>query len=498
MAWGKWCGTAALLLLVATGGAWGQSPRKTKVADDSKEDLKQAQQLANRGDAAYSAGQLNEALADYEQAVKHAPGDAGIVRRAAMMRAQVVQKLVEQAENDALDGFVVKATDLMYEALRIDPGNAIVAERLAQMKQMPKEILPRGDKEDYELRGATALKPQLGKKTVNVRGDSKTAYEQVAEMYGITVTFDPELTSKNIKLRVNDVDFYTAMELLGAESKTFYRVVNSTLILVAEDTIAKRREYTEEVEQTFRLDNTVAPEDLTEMVRVIREITNSTHITTDTKNHSLTVRESADKVALAGQLIKELEQSRRDVMLDIDLLEVDRNTARSLGITPPSNVQAIPLNSREVAQLEQATDIANLLTLVSQVFAGRGITASATDVLPVGGGKTTFLLTMPSASATFSDRVVAGKERAADLDARARWQGRDILRGATISGDFVAAVDESGRNDVGGAVSSTVFARTDFAVGNGPVAVVDAGFQQRCEAGSSSGESSGQFDFDLA
>src|SRR5258705_4092621 len=207
MAWGKWCGTAALLLLVATGGAWGQSPRKTKVADDSKEDIKQAQELANRGDAACSAGKLNEALADYEQAVKHAPGDAGIVRRAAMMRAQVVQKLVEQAENDALDGFVVKATDLMYEALRIDPGNAIVAERLAQMKQMPKEILPRGDKEDYEMRGPATLKPQPGKKAVNVRGDSKKAYEQVAEMFGITVAFDPDLTSKNIRLRLNEVDF---------------------------------------------------------------------------------------------------------------------------------------------------------------------------------------------------------------------------------------------------------------------------------------------------
>src|SRR5205814_7258602 len=123
----------------------------------------------------------------------------------------------------------------------------------------------------------------------------------------------------------------------------------------------------------------------------------------DTKSRSLTVRESADKVALAAQLVKELEQSRRDVMLDIELLEVDRNLARKLGVTPPSNVQVIPLNSTEVAQLEKATDISNLLTLVSQVFTGRGITASATDVLPVGGGKSTFLLTMPSASATFSN-----------------------------------------------------------------------------------------------
>src|SRR5258707_3879347 len=276
-----------MCLLMAT-TASGQSAHKSQVASDSKEDIKQAQQLADRGDKSFAAGRMNEALAEYEQAVKRAPGDAGIVHRAAAVRAQVVQKLVDQAETDALDGFVVTATDLMYEALKIDPGNTIVAERLAQMKQM-KEYLPRGDKEDYAIKGTSALKPQPGKKAVNVRGDSKSAYEQVARMYGITVAFDPDLASKNIRLRVDDVDFYTAMQLLGAESKTFYRAVNPTLMFVAEDTIAKRKEYAEEVEQTFRLDNTVSPEDITKMVRVVREITNSTRITTDAANHSLTV-----------------------------------------------------------------------------------------------------------------------------------------------------------------------------------------------------------------
>jgi Flp pilus assembly secretin CpaC len=339
-----------------------------------------------------------------------------------------------------------------------------------------KEYLPRGDKEDYEMKGAAALKPQPGKKAINVRGDSKSAYEQVAGMFGITVAFDPDLTSKNIRLRVNDVDFYTAMQLLGAESKTFYRVVNSTLMFVAEDTIAKRKEYAEEVEQTFRLDNTVAPEDITEMVRVVREITNSTRITTDTANHSLTVRESADKVALAGQLIRELEQSRRDVMLDIELLEVDRNAARTLGITPPSSVQAFPLNTQEVAQLEQATDIANLLTLVAQVFSANGITASPTDVLPVGGGKSTFLLTMPSASATFSNGLSLVKSGRQILMRAQDGKAATFFVGQRFPVTLSLLSTSLGGTTIGGAVTSTVFARTDFAVGNAPVAVVAQDF----------------------
>ena len=436
-----------------------------------KDDVKAAERAAERGDKAAAAGKLQEALADYTQAVKAAPGDLGIARRAAAVRAQVVQRIVDQAEAAALDGHLETATNLMLEALLIDPNDTIVAERLAQMKQMPKEYLPSGDKEDYELKGPATLRPLPGKKPVNVRGDSKSAYEQVAGMYGIKVAFDPDLTSKNVKLRVSDADFYTAMQLLGVESQTFYRVVNPKLILVAADTIEKRKEYAEVVEQTFRLDDTVAPEDITEIMRVLREITNSTHLTMDGKSRTLTIRESGDKVALAGALIKELEQARRDVMLDIDLLEVDRNYARTLGVTPPSSVQAIPLNSNVIQKLEAATDISNLLTLVAQVFTSQGITASPKDIYPVGGGKSTFLLTMPNASATFSNGlslVRSGREillRAQDGKPATFFLGQRYP--VTLS----LLSTSLGGTIIGGAVTPTVFAQTNFAVGNNPVAV---------------------------
>jgi Flp pilus assembly secretin CpaC len=264
--------------------------------------------------------------------------------------------------------------------------------------------------------------------------------------------------------------------LLGAQSKTFYRVVNPALIFVAADTLEKRRQYAEEVEQTFPVDSAVAPEDLTEMQRVIREIANVTRINMDTKTRSLTLRDTADKVALAGQLIHELEQGRRDVMLDIQLLEVDRNKARTLGVTPPTSTRAIPLNTQDLAQLAQATDLKNLLTILSQIFQAKGITASPTNVFPVGGGKSTFLLTMPSAIATFSDAlslVKSGREvflRAQDGKPATLFVGQRFP--VTLS----LLSTSLGNGTVGGAVTPTTFARTDFAVGVNPVAVATQDF----------------------
>jgi Flp pilus assembly secretin CpaC len=461
--------------VVAGGLLWGQSAKKAHNAGP-RDDLKEAQKLADAGDRAMAAGKMEEGVAEYDAAVKAAPGDVGIARRAASARAHVVQELVDRAEAYALDGHVISATALMYEALKIDPGNAIVAERLAQMKQMRKEYLPAGDKEDYALQGSPKLRAEAGKKNINVRGDSKSAYEQVAAMYGIKVAFDPDLTARNVKLRIDGVDFDMAMQLLGASSQSFYRVVNPTLIFVAADTIAKRKEYSEEIEQTFRLDESAGPEEITEMTRVLREITNSTRITTNTASHSLTLRETADKVALAGQLIKELEQSRRDVMLDIDLLEVDRNAARKLGVTPPSSVQAIPLNASAIAELEKATNITNLLTILGQIFTAQGISASPTEVLPVGGGKSTYLLTMPSVSATFSEAlslVRSGREillRAQDGKPATFFVGQRFP--VTLS----LLSTSLGGTTVSGAVTPTTFARTDFTVGQLPVALVAKDF----------------------
>lgn len=469
-------------LLLASAFAWPQSsadpnqPARQPSPKQVKEDTKHAEQEADRADKAAAEGKLNQALAGYTAATRIAPGDLNIRQRAAALRAQVVQKIVGEAETAALDGDIQKATDRLVEALRIDPGNTILAERLAEMKQMQPTYLPRGDASDYELKGAAMVHPQPGKKSVNVRGDAKSAYEQVAGMFGIKATFDPDLPSRNVKLQADGLDFYTAMQLLGAEARAFYRVVNPTLIFIAADTIEKRKEYAEEVEQTFPVDSTVAPEDLTEMMRVIREITNVTRINMDSKTHSLLVRDSADKVALAGELIKELNQARRDVMLDIELLEVDSTEARNLGITPPSSTQAIPLNSQTVAQLNQATNVTNLLTLISQVFQTQGITASPTDIFPVGGGRSTFLLTMPSATAKFSEAlslVRSGREfwmRAQDGKPATFFAGERF----PITLSLLSA--SLGSTVIGGAVTPTTFARTDFTVGNDPVAVVAEDF----------------------
>src|SRR5712664_4768731 len=91
----------------------------------------------------------------------------------------------------------------------------------------------------------------------------------------------------------------------------------------------------------------------------------------DLRSRTITMRDTPERLALAGELIQQLEGARGEVMLEIELLEVDRNKARDLGITPPASEQLIGLNANDLNKLKSSTNLTNLLTNLQQVFAGK-------------------------------------------------------------------------------------------------------------------------------
>src|SRR5262245_51232843 len=98
---------AGIVLYLSAAGVFAQAPTKQdKPAQQIKEDVKGAAKAADQGDTAAATGKIDEALARYDAAVRLAPGDIGIRRRAAGVRAVIVQKIVDQAEAKALDGRV--------------------------------------------------------------------------------------------------------------------------------------------------------------------------------------------------------------------------------------------------------------------------------------------------------------------------------------------------------------------------------------------------------
>ncbi len=473
------CALATALL------ACGQMPAQVPATSQSTTEPanpKRAQKAAERGSKAEAAGRLEEALAAYQEAALLAPQDVAIVDRAAALRSKLVRVHTEAAEREALAGHMDQATEELAAALQIDPGDTIVAERLAQMKTMVDEPPA---KPATEISGLPRLQPQPGKHNLDLRGDTKTVYKQAAATFGIKAVFDPDLSPRNVRLHLDDVDFFTAVSVLSAQTATFWRPLNPTLVFVALDTPEKRRQYAPEAQQTFPLSGAASPEDVTEMLRVLREMTGATHIELDTRSRTITIRDTPERLAVAGELIRQVEKARGEVMLEIELLEVDRDTARKLGVQTPSKAQLFTIPPNLISQLTQANNLSALQTLLAGIF-GTAANAGATSVsslipplVAVGGGKTTFLLTLPGAALDFSNAlslVHSGRQvllRAQDGKPATFFVGDRfpvtlaLLSGSLGTSGLVA--------NPGGA--SNPFPSTFYAAGVGPVALAAADFR---------------------
>src|SRR5713101_290336 len=466
--------TSLLLSLLLCAQAPAQAPATSQTQGPIvRPDPKRAQKAVERGDKAQAAGNLDEALLAYEEAVRYAPHEGYVLERGAALRSRLVRAYMEAAERDALAGRLTEATDDLVAALRIDPSNKVVGERLAQLKAMDDGLRA---KPPSGISGLPRLHPQAGKRNLNLRGDTKTVYEQFAGLFGVKASFDPDLVVRTVQLRVDDVDFYTGMSLLGSQSGTFWRPVNPSLLFVAPDTPEKRRQYGLEAEQTFVLSAAVGPEDVTEMLRVLRDITGGARIDIDTRSRTITMRDTPERLALAGQLIEQLERARGEVMLEFEFLEVDRNKARALGITPPASEQLIGLNTSDLNKLKSSTNLTNLLTNIQQVFAGKGF-SSVPAVIPIGGGLSTFLLTLPSLTAKLSETlslVQSGRQgllRAQDGKPASFCVGdRYPITLSLLSGSVGNA------STLTGLPASTIFPETNIFVGANPSALMANNF----------------------
>src|SRR6266436_2069933 len=464
--------------------ALAQQPQLSSTAPNAivRPDPKRAEKLVERGQKAEADGRNDEALLAYDEAARLAPQNLAFATRGAALRSRLIRDHVDKAEQLALAGKLPQAKEELTVAMRIDPSNKIVAERYAQMESMRDEEPPQPGN---QISGMPRLKPQPGRHSFDFRGDTRSAYEQVAQAFGVKVLFDPDLVSRQLRMHLDDVDFNTAVSVLGSTTGSFWTPVSATQIFVAPDTLEKRRRFGLQAEQTFLLPSSATPEEMTELLRMLREITGTSRVDLDTSSHTITMRDSPERLALASELIHQVDRARGELMLDIELLEVDRNKAQQLGITPPSSAQAFLISPSDIHTLQSATDLNNALTILGQLFSAQGLSSIPGFTL-VGGGYTTFLLTLPGVAANFSDAlslVQSGRQvllRAQDGKPATFFVGdRFPVTLSLLSGSLGTATSPGKSNSSGsflGVPTSANFPSTSFAVGNNPVALASSDF----------------------
>ncbi|MFZ0309492.1 MAG: cohesin domain-containing protein [Candidatus Sulfotelmatobacter sp.] len=311
--------------------------------------------IADKAKSIYEKGQDAEARQNYEvaydlykQAYDLKPKDLRYRTSFERMRSKAALSIVHHAQVIRDEGKLQDAVVEFQKALQIDPSLFIAQQELKRTLQMisdkenppPQAAGPPSslERKIKEAGGPVELAPISNVPiTVKLTEDSKVIYQTIGQLAGINVLFDPDYTSRRIKVELNGVTLEDALQITALESKTFWRPVTGNTIFVAQDNVAKRKELEQSVLKTFYLSNLSQPTELQDVVNAIRAVLDVQRVQQLLSQNALVVRGTPDQIALAEKLVEDLDKARPEVIVDIAVLQISKDKSRTLGMNWPSS-----------------------------------------------------------------------------------------------------------------------------------------------------------------
>ena len=257
----------------------------------------------HRGQLLREAGRLEEALAEFQKAAEIDPSSP-----IAKQEIRVTNQMIDAAKSPG-------AT--------VAPREPSVLEKRLQQAGGPVEL---------------GVLPNVPISLKIANEDTKVIYETIGKLAGINILFDPDYTSRRIKVELNSVSLEEALEIVALESKTFWRPVTPNTVFIAADNPAKRKDLEQSVIKTFYLSNLSQPTELQDVVNALRQILEISRIQPLPSEGAIVVRGTPDQIALAQKLVGDLDRSKPEVVVDVAVLQVSRKKDRTLGISPPTSL----------------------------------------------------------------------------------------------------------------------------------------------------------------
>ncbi len=173
--------------------------------------------------------------------------------------------------------------------------------------------------------------------TLHLATTTDAVYKTLAQLAGINVLIDPDYKPQKITFELKDVSLRDALDMLATQSKTFWRPLSANTIMVTADSGAKRKEFEQNVMKTFYLRNASTPADLQQAAGTLKGILDISRIQVTPEQRSLTLRGTPDQMVLAQKLLTDIDKPKGEVVIDVTIMEVSRDRARTLGTNPPTS-----------------------------------------------------------------------------------------------------------------------------------------------------------------
>jgi general secretion pathway protein D len=296
-----------------------------------------------RGQEAARVGDWDTAVTHFTRAVQSNPDNAAYkiaLERAMQSAAQDhISRARQLEEKDQLDLALLE----YQKAIQMDPTNRLAAARVAALERTIRDRIeatrprPRIDALREQARQGPA--PLLGLrerlKGLNFANSSvRDILSFIGTSAGIRITYDQAYQDKAYSIELEDVTVEEALQQIMSANQLFYKVVNPKTIVVVNDRADKRQQYDEMVVRVFYISHADAQE-LSQTVTTIMRVPQmpvAPVIMPNKTANTITVRATTQVADIIERIIRSNDKPRAEVVLDVQILEVNRARAKQYGI----------------------------------------------------------------------------------------------------------------------------------------------------------------------
>ncbi len=155
-------------------------------------------------------------------------------------------------------------------------------------------------------------------------------YHALGKSSGINILFDTSFQDTQIAIDLRGMTFYNALKSLMLATGHFYKVIDNQTIIILKDTKQNHDKYDDKIIKVFYL-SYAKPIDMKNNLRLltgIKEIFDNKDL------NCVVVMGTPQQIAIANRIVSLNDKPKAEVMVDFELMEVNRSNLDQLGISP--------------------------------------------------------------------------------------------------------------------------------------------------------------------
>jgi len=285
----------------------------------------------------------DQAVDYYQKAALNHPNDAAY--RLALVRARASASLfyIQTARTLVAQNKRMEAEVDYKKALFFDPLNRAAAEELKALIAPP----PKTEKSVPEkLEGPVRLKGSGEALNLSFRTEVslRSIFQTLGRVANVNFLYDDTFRDTNLAIDLTGKDLQQAVNFLCVASKNFSRTIDEKTVIIVPDNVQKRMQYELNAIKTFYLSNIEASDVQMRLTQMVKTMYKVPSIQVDKNLNSVTIRDTPQAVALAEKLLRSWDKSVGEVVIDVEIMEVNRIRMNKLGIDLSKGILGIRFN----------------------------------------------------------------------------------------------------------------------------------------------------------